>query len=70
MDACVFVVQLFVAHHWSISLNLDSRSSGKVPEDEQPHMAVVMLDCNSPDREGTIKIMTKTVGDFPTINPR
>lgn len=63
-------IKIFAAHHWSISLNLDTRSTGKIPDDEQPRIAVITVNPNNPDEQGSIRIMTKTVGDFPCIHPR
>lgn len=71
-------LQLFVCHSKSISLNLDTRTSGDIPAAEQPRLAVVILDPNSTStsissdgssRQGSLRLMTQTCGDFPTINP-
>jgi hypothetical protein len=85
--SCV-VVQLFVCHSESISLNLDTRTEGAIPSAEQPRLAVITLDPNSSSsssgssdavadgsssgskRAGSLRLMTETSGDFPTINPR
>jgi carotenoid cleavage dioxygenase len=61
------VVKLLGCAHDSISLNLDTRSDVGIPEAERPRMAVVALDLAS--GEASLRYLTATVGDFPTLNP-
>jgi hypothetical protein len=41
------ILQLFVCHSESISLNLDTRTEGAIPSAEQPRLAVITLDPSS-----------------------
>eukprot|EP00775_Hariotina_reticulata_P002346 gene2346-2652_t len=65
-------VKLYACHSKSISLNLDTRTTGDIPEDERPQPAVVTVNPNNGTnnaRQGSLRIISSVVGDFPTINP-
>lgn len=66
--------QIFVCHQQQISLNLDTRSSGAIPPEEHPRLAVITLDPSveasaaGGERVGSLRMLTAVPGDFPTIN--
>jgi carotenoid cleavage dioxygenase-like enzyme len=71
VTAVLPMAQLYACHSKSISLNLDTRTAGDIPEDERPQPAVITVNPNSSTddaRQGTLRILSTVVGDFPAIN--
>lgn len=60
--------QLFACATETISLNLDTRTAGAIPPSECPRLALVSVHPDRP-KAGTLRYVTATCGDFPTLNP-